>query len=470
MLAGAIVASFNILLGIVVLLIPIAIIAISYQRFIVISYLYVAIFGAYIARFPGMGWFQYVDEVFTLGMIVIVFLYVVLNRTRIDKNLKHLFFGMTLFVIITTIVNRPSPLRAFLFILSYFRGFLLFYAIILWRKPGDNLRIIKLFWFVMIVQLIVNIAWLIGINPIAPTRLIFDRFKGTFTNMTALGYWCIFMIILSSAFFVSYRGRIRALSGVALMLALVLFFGTFTKHGVVFIAAGMGIWMLFFSRFSFFTKSMFFIGAIGLASITLSVMFKGEGADSGVKSAVMEQINRFPTTMKYRSYRSALVDAPKEYPISWLGAGPGNGMDVFAIQFNSKYAEKYINYIYLTYSGRRERFSEQGGSQLEMPGSGFISIYSDFGIGTILYYGIFFYVFYRIWKSIYIGIYKNKLDYIIASSSVCCGIVLLLYNFVGWFFAIHPLVGSFWLLAGIIWPDNAYTQPYFKEDNEEEIG
>jgi hypothetical protein len=326
----------------------------------------------------------------------------------------------------------------------------------MWRKKGDSLLVVKVLAFIVSIQALINLAWLLGINPAPSMPFFYDRFKGSFKSMTFLAYWTVFVYMICFALLVRYRGKYRKLAVFFLFIVSGLFLGTFTKHAVLYIFSGGTLWFLLFEKSGMLKKTLILsialLVAVGLGALTFKLE-ESSGEGTSYWTSIQYRMERLPRTLKAESYKSTFIEAPKEYPMPLIGAGPGNAFDVIGVQYNTYYARKYYNYIYLTYTGRLKRFEAGGGSVLNLPDCGLLAIYSSLGpIGWALYYGLYVYVAKKIFRAVRSGYYQEKLQELLASTTVVSIVLFLMFNLLVSAFSEHTLTATIWVLIGLVWP------------------
>lgn len=405
---------------------------------------------------------KYLDEGIFLGLGVLIMGHVALDssflRKRDMKRYLILFFALFCLVVFSGLLNGTSKVNLFHFIKSYllFGGFFIVARHFFDGRDAKNF--IKYFTFFILLQIVLNIGWWLGINPLPNPRgySAVDFSIGTVGGANSVAYLIIMFLFVLYGLFNSKVLRnkvpILAMGG----LSLIAFFLTHTMHAYIFLA----ICFLIYSPISFRSASPLraaIIIAIIVAPLLLLVNQMTANKQYGsLEGNALTQKNleyrwlKMTRGPKAESYADSFWHLPNEKFHYWIvGAGPARYMSVPARLRPTPLALKYLGDFYLTHSGREER---RGGSITQNPLVGVCALFGELGlIGIFLYLSLYALPLYRVVSFLKAGLYRDAWQRILAQALVPSLCVYLGLNLLVDYFANLTFVILLWVWIAIVW-------------------
>jgi hypothetical protein len=410
------------------------------------------------------------DEAFTVAILCIWIAHGMIQRHLRMEDARFLVVTLLLLVVVflSFLVNRSSPFGMLHYALTYLSFIPIFLMVREFWSPSRIGSLSLWIILIMVVQVVLSLGWLAGINPLPnPRHLWVDRGIGTFGNSSYLGYLCvacISVLLNLGERSLSLHLRIARLMGLAVLG--LMFFLTFTIHAYPALLTCCVWW----ARAHYLRHKRNPIYLIMVAAIIGSVLAVAviESETIRRKSSSMRYLERnkaisiwdsVSSSPKGIAYRGFLKEVPRQLPFPVLGAGPGNGGSLVASDRQTPLANRYINYVYETISGQMMIAT---GSILVTPHAGFLAIYSDIGLlGCLLYYGLHLMAIIRIWRLYKLNKYVLFWQKSLAYSMIPVVVWWLLLSSIVDVFHFDFLTSSLWGALALVW------LPYKNEDRPE---
>lgn len=465
-------SSFGIVAG--VLFIPLigSIYALGNPRYIVLVYFAFVSIAGLISANVRLPLIDYVDELLMLIMIASITLHFLLHRfkaSRMEVISVH-FIGLVFVVLLSWFVNRSSIIQLIHFMMTYLSFIPMFYLGVHLRHRYDSSDPLRWLACLLPVNLILNAAWLVGINPLAnPQWLFYDKCIGTFYNSHTLGYCMMFMIVVATSGWLYERDRSRRFRySVLIGLSLLQYLATFVMHSIPLLVFLMLIGMLWFwkDRWGKILRITAFM-TVAILVMSLSVVAFEHRILNAVRDdltwrRIKPYLTRVQDSPKGIVYKHVFMTAPKNYSQRLFGFGPGNFASLVGVQYGSANTQYYISYLYDSYEGRR---LWKGTSFVENPQTGVTGVFSEIGLlGGGLYFIVHFAAIVHFVLMIKRDWLRNPSDLAMAQGWVLIMVGYLMLNFVWDLFGINLFRSGLWFWAGLLWNRNEREA---QGDNEE---
>ncbi len=413
---------------------------------------------------------QLADKLMALLILAVVLMHVMKDRSdrrdlRIFNRLLFLFLGLSL---AGAVINRVPPIQAIRFFLTYGTFIPAFYAAYLFFRPDrdDAKRALMVLFVVFGLQVVLNLGWLAGINPLPnpPAQVSRVDFAiGTLGLCNVVAYLTAALIFLLLALFHNFpefktKILVAAGGGVAL-LQLTL---TFTFHVLPLMAVLLFVQVLYGVRRLRPKLAMLVLAVLVLGGFSyvksdprLSGTFGFPAEETLTAETFKWRWDRMWRGSKGQAYYNIFVRARQDMPAWFLGAGPGNFASGIGVVHRSMLAEKHINYVYLTFSGRLEMV---GGSITQHITTGFSAVYSEFGpLGLLLFFGLHGYAAWRVFRQFRRGAYRSPLRRALAEAFIPTMLLYLGLNLLSDFLNDTFLQVGVWVWAGLVWKPDRET-------------
>jgi hypothetical protein len=381
---------------------------------------------------------KYGDELLSMGWILIILGQLAYRRIQVkDRWFSDIFLFLVGLCAFSFITNSSSLVKMLLFFLSVLFPVGTFFVarnFFVTRTGAHVEQFAKFLFGLLVLQIVLNIGWKLGINPLSNHwQYSHDFAIGSFYSQTFVAYFCCFLLVTLVPAFLSFPRKRLLMLGVFFMALLQLIF-SYTMHAWLLLAVGLLFYVLLFSgrRVVFILPVIlvFFVIVLGVGSKLINKMSMGaEGYGQSLSAELsLENLHRRWVFLidgpKSENYVDAFVRVPSEKPIRWLvGAGPGNYMSGVALKppFSSL-SLRYLGKYFMTQSGEQ---AMAGGSITQNVFSTPAVLMGELGaLGLIGYYSLYGYVFYLILGNIYKGKYKNKLQLVLAKGLICSSIII----------------------------------------------
>ncbi len=335
---------------------------------------------------PLFAYFPLANIVGTLILLFVGFsLILLLAMKSVKFGFEIKYLALIFFVGLLGAFNGDFILvNFFQMLLAYLGGIVFFYLVtqLLNGKFPDKIKLhLTIFFF---VQLLMNVAYFLKINPIYH-RLIYSQFDfavGTigFCNLVAYAmlvyiYWIIVSI-----------KETRSVSIKNLIIGILAFFQLYLTHtahawGLLFLGISALIITFVHKRLRILLIALaLFLGSIGL-KIYLS--------NPNTYFRFDREVLNGPRVQLFEK----LLD--RDYMSLFIGEGPGAVISGVALSSVTPLAMNYVGDIYLTASGQESLY---GASIMQQPVNDVSVIFAELGlVGTLLYFGFIISVALRVW-------------------------------------------------------------------------
>ena len=341
-----------------------------------------------------------------------------MKRRSLPRDIKgfhKVSMLLLLLALVSAVVNLAPVVTAAWFVLSYLAFIPIFHIAYL----HSDIRTCKFMcWMlvaVMLVQLVCNVGWLVGVNPVPNFRIgTVDFAVGTFGSSTYVAYLSLAVIFIMMPLLTgsdALRYRLVALGVMA--IAAVQLYITSTTHA--YIVLGMGLALQFFATTRRFKGRWFVPIVIGVSAV---LVLATENEPSRAQSSAMigfqelspgkppDALAGHVSGPKGEAFQNVVLRAAHEMPFFPIGAGPGNFASSIGCQAKNPLAQKYINYFFETFTGRQQMFGDSISQQVV---TGFLAIWSELGpIGVLLFFGLHVYALRRVWRQVAQGRYEDR--------------------------------------------------------------
>ena len=425
----------------------------------------------------------YIDEALIAGCAATLIGMWVLRRR---KDFKHKGFItvyglLMLTVVVSFLFYRGSPISFVNVLFSYYAFPVILLLAYTCRSERNILVFIKTSAVFLLLQVVLNIGWIIGINPLpnrhAWVRNMSDICHGSIGRADWLAYASIalvFLFITTARYFP--KGRLRTLSILLTVVAAIQFRFTFTNHALPYIVGCAGIYILMISR----TIGSFVRYVVTGLVLVLILTFMAQAVKSSAVGVGGENISElfskrnldhrwrnFVRAPKMNLIKTVTLDWQHTHPRRWLiGLGPGNGTSTVGMTRVSPGAYELLADFYLTQTGEEER---RGNSLLESTYSGLTAIWSEIGIiGYILFNALHWLLFFRVFRLVRQKRYTNLYQRILAEAFVPALFLFIISSFLNDLFWSDFWQVTIWVWAGFVFD----PIPEIENDGEnvQEIG
>ena len=383
---------------------------------------------------------------------------IILRQTRTTgvTGFTRIVQVLLVWTLLSGFVNHVPAVVQLHFASGYLKHIVLFYFTVRFLEPGDARFLLRVMFWSFVVQVIFNIAYAVGINPLPQMvgRKPFDAFVGTLLNCHDVGYYSIVAVLMP----LSLRRYLKSPSRkmwclVAAFVALVHFVFTYTIHGYFLIALGIATQFMLFGG-GRRTLHARWIGLVLLIICTAIVVLTESASTQWTKEMVTKteldtRVVNALRGLKGQAYRDVFVRSNEILPHPLFGGGAGNYASNSAIVFNRPLARATMAY---TYSGADYLARLETGSVLGAPRAGLISIWGDLGgVGSFLFWCLHVYAALRIWRQHRMGMYND-----IYRQSMAEVLVPVIFNFL----ALNVIVdviptphlhNALWIWIGFMW-------------------
>ncbi|MEE9368086.1 MAG: hypothetical protein V3V05_04385 [Pontiella sp.] len=375
---------------------------------------------------------RYGDELLIMLWCVVLLGMLAFKQTVVkDSSFAKLFGGLILISLISWLVNGSNTKKMIIFSLSYLFPLVTFFlARNFLNKDRDLAVFVRVVIGIFFLQLVLNIGWVLRINPI-PNRWLYthDFAIGSFNSQTYVAYFCCFILFTLIGVFIHYKSsKVRFGSSVLFALVFIQLVMTFTLHAYLFLVLGVVLYVVLFSgkkAWVIVPSGLLAIFIGGLLLLSLSESFISE---SGATQKVREELrldnlvyryNKMILGPKGQCYADAFYHAPSESPVRWIvGAGPGDFISTVAMYQtpHSALTMRYLGRYFLTFSGEQDR---AGHSITQIVVSSPPVLMGELGLGGLLFYSaLCVWIIGVVLKNIYTHRYSNRLQIVLAKGFV----------------------------------------------------
>lgn len=348
---------------------------------------------------------DYVDELFVVLMLVQVMGAIILGKRTLSKPAACILKAFLILIVImisSFFVNSSPAISLIQNMLTNFRFLVLYFLVDLYRASFSQAVVWR--WFVRIVvfQIGLNFLWAVKLNPLYTNRFNpLDFSVGTFDNQTWMAYYIIAFVFLalSAGVYKSISWR-KAISFAG--LGLLQFILTFSAHAYLYLAMLGGVFLFAVRKVKLTvlavsaSAALLFLASLIQENYMVKSGYAGDQSGGSKVEQLRVRAERFQAQPKMLLIKKVCVTWLTTDPLRWIiGYGPGNGASVVGRNTLSPGAIDLLGEYYMSRSGLK---TLQGGSIIQMPYSGILSIWSELGfLGFVLYFYLFFKVGLMAW-------------------------------------------------------------------------
>ena len=404
-----------------------------------------------------VGFFQYTDEI----LVVLLYAFLVMEtitgkrgRSAETRGFRRMVLGLRGVAFLSAVVNRPAPLAIVNYALSYLAFVPVFLLTQRHFSPADSRRAVWVLAVVFGLQLVLNLGWPFGVNPLPNDSIhSVDFAKGSLNGCNMVAYFDVFCILLLVPLLRTCRGFGRGLTVVGLAIATYALYISFTNHAYILPLIGVGIQVVLMLRRIRGAIVASVVGAITLVMLVYldTSVVKTDQLDYLTPDRIAHRWELMIDGPKGQIYgRAFTADSSSELAYKWfLGYGPGNGVSSTGIMWRATLAYEYLTDMWLTFSGRREL---TGGSITQQTAVGLISLFSETGIGgVLLLLGLHLLAVFRVLKNYRRGLYTDTFSSALAEAFVPSMLIYVAMQVVVDLLYIDFISVGLWIVAGILW-------------------
>lgn len=400
---------------------------------------------------------KWVDEMLLASLLAVLLLHQILHY-RGQAGLRG--FGralglLGLLIVLSAVLNRAPRVGVMHFCLQYMRSFLLFYYTLRFFSPGDG----RLFFVTLVgsllLQVVLNTGWMLGINPLPNrSRALADFAVGSFDACNLVAYLAIATFCLAAAYYHLAPLRRQRRWAVALaVLSLYQVYITYTFHAVALLGLcfayqflhGAGRWRARVAT----GAALLLAGLVGAFVLTTLAPDSSALRRQLDPSYLRDRVAMMIEGPKGRAYREVVMFAPRDMPAPLFGAGPGNFGSMVGRMNRRPLAEQYINYLLTAVDVISET---QGFSITSGPNTGFIALWSELGpLGFLLYWGAHLYALLHVRRLTRRTAFTSPHLHALADAFVPTMAMWLVLSAIVDYNYIPYLHGGLWIWAAIVW-------------------
>jgi len=342
------------------------------------------------------------DDLLAALMWGLFFSLLALRKINMDRIKKWWKFALMMIIYagVSFIFNRGTARGAWQCFAIYLT-FIPFFALIAnYLKPSDFKPLLIATILFFFLNVILNIGWLLHINPIPNHAWInlamkgggsgyVDASVGTFRSCAYVAYFCIFLIFLLFSLYrninlVGKKWKKRIFF--TLLILFIQLFATFTNHAYFFFALAF----IPFALFSGTGKKWHFIllGVIAIIGFNILISTNEAFSEAFSKENLEYRYEKLNKSAKVNLFHDLLIKNAKDDSIEWtIGVGPGNGMGPVGKDNLTPFALKMLlNY----YQSNDIEELQQMNSITGNTRSVILTLWGDFGlIGFLIFVTIY---------------------------------------------------------------------------------
>jgi hypothetical protein len=373
----------------------------------------------------------------------------------------------------STVANRVPPLPVLFFTLTYLKHLLVFYFTLTCCREEDSRSVLKLMAWSFGIQVVVNLAYYVGLNPLPGMlgRGMVDGALGTLGSAHYVGYYMIACAYLLLALVKrTSQPHTRMLLIGCMAVVLVQFYLTFTMHAYPLLAAGLMLQQILFTRRPLMRVARMLLAGsmfvfIVAAFMSLFGWMPVQTEDVLSASTWSRRWHQMEEGYKGQAYTHVFLHANVYLQRPLLGGGPGNYTSATAQMLGRPLsALPHLAGPYFMGTSRVKDLTAHG-SVVYSPTSGFIALWGDLGpFGFLVYWGLHVYAALRIWRQSRRGLYRDTWRAALAEAFVPTCIIFLGINGIMDAVPIKHLTLGLWIWAAVVWapssnPDEGSAQP-----------
>lgn len=395
------------------------------------------------------------DEMLTAVMLIVLFSHHIRSRIYLPElwPVKRALLWLLGLIIVSKVINQVPVRLVFHYLLQYMRFFLVFYYTYYFLSERDLKTVLRVFVVLYITQVVIDVTWYLGINPMLNWTTGVDFSIGTGLGANVVAYFSVAFICLMVAYMDGAKSIIqRVVALVAILLALFQLYLTFTFHAFFLLAGCLVLQeltspkdrhlkLLLFARSAFALLIIVALIMAGPLSYYVKTYFEPQYLE-------MRWFNMIHGP-KGQSYVSNVTDLPKELVFPPVGGGPGNVGSMVGRMNRRPLADRYFNWVDL--SVERRNLSE-GGSITGGPMTGILALWSELGpLGVLFYWGIQIYAAVRVMKQVHRNLYVNRYQRVLAQAFGPTLAMMILLNVIADYSYLVFLTSNLWIWAACVW-------------------
>lgn len=412
----------------------------------------------------------YLDKVLGGGIVVkwldesllVAMLATLLFNTRQHRRRPELVWvnrslvTLACLIAISAMVNQVSAMQTLHFCLQYMRWYVIFYAGVIFVGAGGTSVLWKGLMGLYLLQVVLNVGWQLGVNPMPNWMSGPDLAIGTGLSAAIVGYFSVAFACLAMGRMSHGRGlRDSWIGMLMLVVALYQLYTSYTVHA--YLLGGICIVITLIQSGSLIRHARLLGWVLVSGSLVVSVAFtfSSQLSSEFVAPLTPEYVairwNNMVAGPKGQAYHDTVLELPDQIPFPLIGAGPGNAGSNVAMQNRTYLADRFFNWVLLSSAAEYQRLSE-GSSITSGPHTGILAILSELGpLGLLAYYGIHWYAMMRVWRQVRRRLYLDRTQRILAEAFVAtmwliCALVWIVDI---WYYAF--LSNGIWIWAAIVW-------------------
>ena len=409
-----------------------------------------------------------VDELLILGMLAVYLGQMALRRVK-SVPLVKLYSSLIFFSLLSMVLNRTSAGNFGLMFIAYFSAFIAFAVIYLNIELFSYKNIINMLLVIYVINLVLNLGWGLGINPIYNKSLgSVDFAKGSLGGCNFVAYFTIFIFaILFSLIHYEDEFLKKIKYGLIVLCGVIQFYFSYTAHAYLLLLFLIPVYFIATKRK--LTIKIIVVGGLlfsmfmGVLSLNKNSGLVGDADLASELSAsnIESRFRSFLTQPKVAVFNRVVVDGMDDGVLQWfIGHGPGSGTGGIARNHPTPYTFSVLGDYYMTQSGQK---SMAGGSVSQSPFSGITSIWSELGLlGFGMFFGLYMFPTFRVFKQLRANRYKHdRYQRVLAEGFVVYGVLFLMINVLMDLLVNDYFVLLYWVLAALAW------RPVMETDNSQ---
>ncbi len=395
------------------------------------------------------------DELLASAMLMVLFSHHIYRRIQLPelRPVRRVLTGLLALIVISALANQVPKLNAFHFVLQYIRFFLIFYYAYYFLSEKDLKGFLQLFIGLFLLQVAMNLSWLLGVNPLPNWRGSVDFAIGTGLGAGLVAYYCVAMLcVLFAYLYYATTRKQRWFGWILILITLFQLYFTFTFHAFLLAGFCLGLQLMLSHRP--LRQKLLWVGRGGLILAAIVVIRAYLPASQYVESSfdsryLVKRWYNMVNGPKGQSYYNNLFYLPRDLRFPMLGGGPGNVGSMVGRMKRAPLADRYFNWVDLSI----QRYSlSEGGSIAGGPMTGILTIWSELGpVGVALYWGLFIYAFVRVIRNIRHNRYSDPYQRVLAEAFPPVLLMMFMLNIIADYLYMAFLSNSLWLWAAVVW-------------------
>lgn len=397
------------------------------------------------------------DETMAGALLVILLFNTEQHRRRPElKWVTRSLVTLLCLIGISGVVNQVPPVFVLHFCLQYMRWYLVFYATIIFLGNRGSQVVFRGVMFLFFLQVIPNVGWLLGINPMTNWMSGVDLAIGTGLGANIVAYFSVAFSCVCLAYVNHSRNTIDWVVGVGMMMLGVgqLYF-SYTVHAymilVLCIVVQLVITGVLTNYFRLISWSVTVCLLVVMVLIAFNSRLSSEYLGDLSPDYVVARWHNMLEGPKGQAYQDAVQRLPEDIPFPFIGGGPGNVGSNVAMQNRRPLADKYFNWVLLSSAAEYNRVSE-GSSVTSGPHTGILTFLSELGpLGLIAFWGIHIYAGCRVWGFIRRRQYTDRMQLILAEAFIPAMLMILMLAWIADYWYIAFVNNMIWVWAAVVW-------------------